>query len=58
MWHWRRLGKIRCIDFVRNEVLRRVIVEKKNVSKIKIREANWIGHILCINWLLKHVIEG
>jgi hypothetical protein len=22
------------------------------------RKANWIGHILCSNWLIKHVIEG
>ena len=24
----------------------------------KIRNAEWIGHILCRNWLLDHVIEG
>ena len=58
MWYRRRLGKISCIDRVGNEVLRRVIVEKKTVGKIKRREANWIGHVLCRNWLLKHVTEG
>jgi len=25
---------------------------------IKRKKANWIGHILRGNWLLKHVIEG
>jgi hypothetical protein len=24
---------------------------------VKRGKANWIGHILCRNWLLKHVIE-
>jgi len=24
----------------------------------KRRKANWIGHILRVNWLLKHVIKG
>ena len=27
-------------------------------TDIKQRKANWIGHILCRNCLLKHVIEG
>jgi len=35
------------------------ITEKMNiVYKIKRRKANWIGHILRRNCLLKHVIEG
>ena len=25
---------------------------------MKTRKANWIGHILCRNYLLKHIIEG
>jgi hypothetical protein len=28
------------------------------LHKIKIRKANWIGHILRRNYLLKHIIEG
>jgi hypothetical protein len=28
------------------------------ISRIKRRKANWIGHILRRNCLLKHVIEG
>jgi len=46
MWYRRRLGKINGIDRVGNEVLLRVIVEKKTVGEIKRREANWIGHVL------------
>jgi len=43
---------------VRNEVLQR-IKEKRNIlQSVKRRNANWIGHILHMNFLLKHVIEG
>jgi hypothetical protein len=40
------------------EVLRRVKKERNIVHTIKRRKANWIGHILRRNCLLKHVIEG
>jgi hypothetical protein len=44
---------------VRNEeVLHRVKEERNIVPTIKRRKANWIGHILRRNCLLKHVIEG
>jgi hypothetical protein len=43
---------------VRNEVLHRVKEEKNILHTIKRRNANWIGHILRRNCLLKHVIEG
>jgi hypothetical protein len=44
---------------VRNEeVLHRVKEERNIVHIIKRRKANWIGHILRRNCLLKHVIEG
>jgi hypothetical protein len=44
---------------VRNEeVLDRVKEERNIVHTIKRRKANWIGHILRGNCLLKHVIEG
>jgi hypothetical protein len=39
-------------------VLRRVQEERNIMQKIKRRKANWIGHILLRNYLLKHVIEG
>jgi hypothetical protein len=46
-------------DYVTNEeVLHRVEEERNIVHTIKRREANWIGHILRRNCLLKHVIEG
>jgi hypothetical protein len=59
MWCWRRMEKISWTDHVRNEeVLHRVTVERNILYTIKIRKANWIGHILRRNCLLKHVIEG
>jgi ribosomal 50S subunit-associated protein YjgA (DUF615 family) len=46
-------------DRVRNEeVLQRVKEERSIVQTIKRRKANWIGHILRGNCLLKHVTEG
>jgi hypothetical protein len=59
MWCWRRLEKISWTDRVRNEeVLQRVNEERNIVHTIKRRKANWIGHMLCRNCVLKHVIEG
>jgi hypothetical protein len=44
---------------VRNEeVLHRVKEERNILHTIKRRKANWIGHIVRRNCLLKHVIEG
>jgi hypothetical protein len=46
-------------DRVRNEeVLHKVKEERNIVHTTKRRKANWIGHILRRNCLLKHVIEG
>jgi hypothetical protein len=59
MWCWRRMEKISWTDRVRNEeVLHRVKEVRNIVHTIKRRKANWIGHILRRNCLLKHVIEG
>jgi hypothetical protein len=53
------MEKISWTDRVRNEeVLHRVKEERNIVHTIKKRKANWIGHILRRNCLLKHVIEG
>jgi hypothetical protein len=58
MWCWRRMETISWTDRVRNEVLHRVKEEMYILLTIKRRKANWIGHILRRNCLLKHVIEG
>ena len=50
--------KISWTDRVRNGVLHRVERERNILQTIQRREANWIGHILLRNCLLKHVIEG
>jgi hypothetical protein len=58
MWCWRRMEKSSWTHRVRNEeVLHRVKEERNIVHTIKIRKANWIGHILRRNCLLKHVIK-
>jgi hypothetical protein len=44
---------------VRNEEeLHKVNEDDSNLHTIKIRKANWIGHILRRSALLKHIIEG
>jgi hypothetical protein len=59
MWCWRRMEKISWTDCVRNEeVLHRVKEERNILHTMKRRKANWIGHMLRGNYLLKHVIEG
>jgi len=59
MWSWRRMEKISSTDHVRNEeVLLRVNVQRNILHEIRKRKANWIGHILRRNCLLKQVIEG
>ena len=59
MWCWRRMEKISWTDHVRNEeVLLRVNEQRNIIHEIRKRKANWIGHILRRNCLLKQVIEG
>jgi hypothetical protein len=50
--------EIRWTDRAKNEVLFRAREERNILHTIKRRKANWIGHILRRNCLLKHVIEG
>ena len=58
MWCWRRM-EISWTDHVRNEeVLLRVNEQRNTLHEIRKRKANWIGHILQRNCLLKQVIEG
>jgi hypothetical protein len=53
------LEKISWTDHVRNEdVLLRVNEQKNILHEIRTRKANWIGHILRRNCLLKQVIAG
>jgi hypothetical protein len=46
-------------DHVRNEEVSLGAKEQRNIlHEISKRKANWIGHILCTNCLLRQVIEG
>jgi hypothetical protein len=57
-WCWRRM-EISWTDHVRNEeVLLRVKEQRNILHEISKRKANWIGHILRRNCLLRLVIEG
>jgi len=54
-----RMEKISWTNNVRNEeVLFRVNEQRNILHEIRKRKANWIGHILRRNCLLKHGIEG
>jgi hypothetical protein len=55
---WRRMEKLNWTDRVRKEVLQRINEGRNNLRTIKRRKANWIGHILRGNCLIKYVIEG
>ena len=53
------MEKISWTDHVRNEVVLLRFNEQRNIlHEIRKRKANWIGHILRRNCLLKQVIEG
>jgi hypothetical protein len=53
------MEKISWIDHVRNEEeLPRVNEQRNILHEIRKWKANWIGHILRRNCLLKQVIEG
>jgi hypothetical protein len=44
---------------VKNEIILQTFNEEDNIlHKIKRRRANWVGHILRRDYLLKHIIEG
>jgi len=59
MWCWRRMDKISWTAHVRDEeVFLRVNEQRNMLHEIRKRKANWIGHILRRNCLLKQVIEG
>jgi hypothetical protein len=51
------MEKFSWISHVRNEEVLQRVKEERNVLQT-IRRANWIGHIVRRNCLLKHVIEG
>jgi hypothetical protein len=51
------MERISWTDRVRNEVLQRVKEESNILHTVKRRKANWIGHILRRNCLLKHIIK-
>jgi hypothetical protein len=58
MWCWRRMEKISWTEHVRNKVLHTVKEQRNILHEISKRKANWIGHILRRNCLLRQVIEG
>jgi hypothetical protein len=60
MWSRTRM-EISWTDHVRNKVVLHRLKEERNILRVQTttrRKANWIGHILRGNCLLKCVIEG
>ena len=55
---WRRMDKTSWTDRVRNEMVLHRAREERNILRATERRANWIGHILRWNCLLKRSIEG
>jgi len=59
MWCWKKMEKISWTNYVRNEEVLLTVNEQRSIlHEIRKRKANWIGHILRTNCLLKQVIEG
>ena len=58
MWCWRRIGRASWTDHMKNEEVLHRVKERNILRTAKSRKANWIGHILCRNCLLKHIFEG
>jgi len=53
------MEKISWTDRVRNEEISHSVKKERNIlHTVKRRKANWIGHILCRNCLLRHIIGG
>jgi hypothetical protein len=53
------MEKISWTDHVRNEDVLLRVKEQRNIPhEIRMRKANWIGHILRRNCILQRVIEG
>jgi hypothetical protein len=50
--------EISCTDRVRNDEELQTVKEERNILQTIKRNANWIGHILCRNCHIKHIIEG
>jgi hypothetical protein len=53
------MEKISWTDCVRNKELLPTVKEDRNtLHTIKTGKVNWIGHIFCRNYILKHATEG
>ena len=59
MWYWRRIQENKRSEGVTSkQVLERIGEKRKLLNDILQRKANWIGHILRRNCLLRDAIEG
>jgi hypothetical protein len=53
------MEKISWTDHVRNKEMLLTVNEQRDIlHEIRKQKANWIGHILCRNNLLKQVVKG
>jgi len=57
MWIWRRMERISWTEHRKNEEVLKKVEEKRSlVDIIRIRQKNWIGHILRGNSLQREII--
>ena len=59
MWCWRQMEKVDWREHITNEEVLARVQEKRCILKvIKQRKANWVGHILRGDGLLREIMEG
>ena len=59
MWCWRKMEKIDWREHITNEEVLEIVQENRSILKIiQKRKANWIGHILRGEGMLRKIIEG
>jgi hypothetical protein len=59
MWIWRRIMKVKWTEHKANEEVLEMVKEKRMLMKtIRVRQKNWVGHVLRSDSLLRTVWEG
>jgi len=59
MWMWRRMERVSWMDKITNEEILNKVGEKRQlISVTRIRQKNWVGHVLRGAGLLREVMEG
>jgi len=58
IWCWKKMETVKWSEKITNEeVLEHIGENRALLNNINHRKANWVGHMLKINWLLHDIIE-